>query len=274
MKKSHAKKRRVLYTFGFIVFVIILFLVGWFFAISFEGEKPSISLEPLPEFFTKIQEFNLVISDRKRGLKRLTISVKQGGREINVLKKEFPFNGLLNRQGVHEYKKEIFIDPRVLNLAQGRADLFVQVWDYSRRGGGDGNHSLIQHKMIVDTIPPALRAISRQHNINMGGVGLIVYQTSSDAKESGIFVDEHFSPGFPANKNSQEGIHVSYFAIPYNAPNPKIYLWAKDMAGNTSKTTFYVHVRKKKFRRERLNISDRFLERIDWEGNKIVPNIW
>lgn len=262
MKKTKVNRRRVLYAFGFIVFLIILLFVGWFFTISFEGEKPFISLEPLPEFFTKIQEFNLNIMDRKRGLKRLTISVKQGGREINVLKKEFPFNGLLNRQGVHEYKQKIFIDPLVLNLAQGRADLYVQVWDYSRRGGGDGNQSLIQHKMIVDTIPPALRAISRQHNVNMGGTCLIVYQTSSDAKESGIFVDDHFSPGYPINDKSQEGIHVSYFAIPYNASNPEIYLWAKDMAGNTSKTTFYVHVRKITFRHENLNISDRFLERI------------
>jgi murein DD-endopeptidase MepM/ murein hydrolase activator NlpD len=263
MKKSTAKKRRTIYAFGFIVFLIILFLVGWFFAILFEGEKPSISLEPLPEFFTKIQEFNLNISDRKRGLKQLTISVKQGGREINVLKKEFPFNGLLNRQGVHQYKKEIFIDPLVLNLAQGRADLYVQVWDYSRRGGGDGNHSLVQHKMIIDTIPPAIRAISRQHNINKGGVGLIVYQTSSDTGESGVFVDDHFSPGFPVNEKSQKGIHVSYFALSYNAgKTPKIYLWAKDMAGNASKTTFYVHVRNKTFRKERLTISDRFLERI------------
>ncbi len=86
MKKTKAKKRRIIYAFGFIVFLTILFLVGWFFAISFEGEKPSISLEPLPEFFSKIQEFNLSISDRKRGLKRLEISVKQGGREIGVLK--------------------------------------------------------------------------------------------------------------------------------------------------------------------------------------------
>ncbi len=263
MKKSKAKKRRIVYAFVLIVFLIILFLVGWFFAILFEGEKPSISLEPLPKFFTKIQEFTLSIGDSKRGLKRLIISVKQGGREISVLKKEFPFNGLLNRQGVHQFKKEIFIDPLVLNLAQGRADLYIQVWDYSRRGGGDGNHGLVQHKMIVDTIPPSIRAISRQHNINKGGVGLVVYQTSSDTEESGVFVDDHFSPGFPVNEKSQEGIHVSYFALSYNtSTTPKIYLWAKDMADNASKTTFYVHVRRKNFRKERLTISDRFLERI------------
>ena len=257
------KKKKTIYVFGLIVFLTILFLVGWFFAISFEGEKPSISLEPLPEFFTKIQEFNLSIGDRKRGLKRLKISVKQEGREITVLEKEFPFNGLLNRQGVHQYQKEIFIDPRVLNLAQGRADLYVQVWDYSRRGGGDGNHSLVQHKMIVDTIPPSIRAISRQHNINMGGTGLIVYQASSDTEKSGVFVGDHFFPGFRVDEKSQEGIHVSYFAIPYNASsNPDIYLWAKDRADNSSKTTFYFHIRKKTFRHERLNISDRFLERI------------
>jgi len=257
------RKKRIFYAFVLIVFLIILFLIGWFFANSFEGEKPAISLEPLPKFFTKIQEFKLGIGDRKRGLKRLKISVKQEGRDITVLEKEFPFNGLLNRQGAHHFEKEIFIDPQVLNLAQGRVDLYVEVWDYSRRGGGDGNHSLIQHTMIVDTIPPALRAISRQHNINMGGAALIVYQTSSDTEESGVFVDDRFFPGFPVDEKSQEGNHVSYFAIPHDTSrNPAIYLWAKDMADNNSKTTFYFHIRKNTFRLERLNISDRFLERI------------
>lgn len=263
MKKNKGKRRKILYGFGFISFLVILLLVGWFFSISFEGEKPSISLEPLPEYFTKIQEFNLRLSDRKRGLKRLKITVKQGGREIPVLEKEFPFNGLLNRRGVHRFQDKIFIDPLKLNLAQGRADLYVQVWDYSRRGGGDGNRSLIQHKMLVDTIPPALRAISRQHNVNVGGTGLIVYQTSSDTKESGVFIDDLFFPGFPMKEKSQQGIHVCYFAIPYNiGPNPNIYLWAKDMAGNTSKTTFYTYIRRRTFRSERINISDRFLEQI------------
>jgi len=115
----------------------------------------------------------------------------------------------------------------------------------------------------VDTIPPACRTITRMHNINRGGTALVVYQTSSDAEKSGIFVDDLFFPGFPADGKSQEGIHVCYFAIPYDLKlDPTIYLWAKDKAGNHSKTKFYHHIREKQFHKERINVTDRFLKHV------------
>jgi murein DD-endopeptidase MepM/ murein hydrolase activator NlpD len=138
----------------------------------------------------------------------------------------------------------------------------VQAWDYSRRSGGDGNFTLVEHKMMVDTIPPAIRALSKMHYVNVGGTGFIVYQASSDSVKSGIFVDDLFFPGFQT-KNSQEGHHVCYFAIPHDVKtNPKVHLWAKDRAGNESTGSFYYKILKKRFPKERINITDRFLKRI------------
>lgn len=252
-----------MYSLGLIPFIAILLLFAWFLSNIFEGERPLIDLQPLPEFLTGSQEFNLKISDMKRGLKRLKVYVKQEGREITVFEEKFPFKGLLNRGGVHQFEKKITINPSELNLTQGRVDLNARVWDYSRRGGGDGNRTLAQHKMIVDTIPPALGTISRMHNINMGGSGLIVYQTSSDTQESGVFIDDVFSRGFPADPKSQRGVHVCYFALRYDSDlSPSISLWAKDRAGNQQKTQFYTHIRKKRFRKKRINISDKFLKRV------------
>jgi len=122
--------------------------------------------------------------------------------------------------------------------------MHVQVWDHSRRSGGDGNLSLIHLKMVVDTIPPAIRAVSRSHYINVGGTGLVVYQTSSDSVESGIFVNEQFFKGYPANERAEDGFHVCYFAVsPSLKTNPEIYLWAEDKAGNNSRSTFYFHIK-------------------------------
>jgi hypothetical protein len=39
-------------------------------------------------------------------------------------------------------------------------------------------------------------------------------------------------------------------------------MWAKDRAGNRSKATFYNHIRKRRFGRDRINITDRFLKRV------------
>jgi murein DD-endopeptidase MepM/ murein hydrolase activator NlpD len=257
------KNRKIIYYLALIPFVIILYLFGWLLTFSFEGEKPQVTLQALPLFLSKSQKFTLNIGDKKRGLKRLKVSISQEGREKTLFEEKFPFKGLLNGQGIHQYEKELVIDPLALNLAQGRVDLNVHVWDYSRRGGGDGNLTLTDRKMIVDTIPPAIRAISRMHNVNVGGAGLVVYQTSSDTQESGLFVDDLFFPGFPADGKAQKGYYLCYFAVSHDSSlKPSIYLWAKDRADNVSKATFYYHIRKKRFRKERMNISDKFLTRV------------
>ena len=179
-----SKIKRIFYSLALIPFLVILLFFGWFFTIVFEGEKPIAGLDPLPEYLSGDQTFVLKVKDEKRGLKTVRVSVSQEGREVKVLEKKFPFIGLLNRQGTHLYQKGLKINPAALNLTQGRVDLNVRVWDYSRRNGGDGNLTLIHHKMTVDTIPPSIRAISRMHNINEGGSGLVIYQSSSDTLES------------------------------------------------------------------------------------------
>ena len=236
---------------------------GWFFTIMFEGDKPGVTLQPLPEFLSKPQKLTLSASDSKRGLKAIRVSIKQGGRETILLEEGFPFEGFLNRQGTHHYDKDFLVDPSAISLTQGEVELSVHVWDYSKRGGGNGNVTLIQHRMTVDTIPPAIRVISRMHNINVGGSGLIVYQVSSDTQESGVFVNDLFFPGFPEDGKAEKGLHVCFYAIPYDSsPRVPMTLSAKDRAGNVSKTGFYYHVRTTGFRQEKMDISDRFLDQV------------
>ena len=260
---SRKDRKRILFPILLVPIIVILLLFAWFIFFCFEGEKPAITLQPRPEFLSKHEKFTVKITDQKRGLRRVKVSLNQEGREVTVFETKFTFEGLLNRQGVHRFEKEFTIDPVSINLAQGRVDLLVQAWDYSRRRGGDGNLTLVQHTMMVDTIPPAIRAVSRMHNINMGGACLVVYQTSSDTKKSGVFVDDRFFPGFQAGDGQEKGMHLAYFALPYGAKeDASISLWAEDRAGNEAKNSFYCHIRKKQFRSDKVNISDRFLERV------------
>lgn len=255
------KKARLFLGIGPIILVLIV--LAWFLFHVFEGEKPQMVLQPFPEYLSEEQYFTIHASDMKRGLKRLHVSLRQEGREVTVLNKPFPFIGLFNRKGTREYVADFSIDPSKLNFAQGRVDLNVQIWDHSRRSGGDGNMIVAHHKMVVDTIPPAIRAMSRTHYINVGGTSLVVYQTSSDSVKSGVFVNGRFFKGYSANEASQNGYHVCYFAIaPNTKSNPEIYLWAEDRAGNNSRSNFYFHIRRKRFRSEKLNISNRFLKRV------------
>ena len=257
------KKRRIGIFFTVVLILAVLGFLAWFLMTIFEGGNPQISIQPLPEYLTADQKFSLVVTDPERGLRAIKVSVKQGGREVPVFSQNFPFQGLLNRSGVHRHETEFFLDPEQLNLAQGRVDLEIEARDYSRRSGGDGNLGMLSHKMTVDTIPPAIRAVSRIHYVNLGGSGLVVYETSSDTIESGLYVKDLFFPGYSASREAQGGMCVCYFAIPFGMEaKPDVFLWAKDKAGNVSKAGFYCRVRRKHFREDRINITDGFLKRI------------
>ncbi|MBN2418464.1 MAG: M23 family metallopeptidase [Deltaproteobacteria bacterium] len=258
-----AKNKKFIYYLTFIPLLIIIVLFGWLFTVIFEGEKPTVSLSPLPGYVSKIQEFQVNVSDMERGLKTLKITCRQGNSDSVLLEKKFLFEGFLNKNGTRQYEQTLQLDPSKLKLAQGTIDLSVQVWDYSRRNGGDGNMSIIEHSMIVDTFPPSLRVISKMHNIKTGGSGLVIYRASSDTSESGVYVNDHFFKGYPITENPKEGTYLAYFALPFNIiKDAEIYLWAKDKAENTARASFYYKILKDRFRDDRLNISDGFLKRV------------
>ena len=80
MRKNKNKKKKAIFFLVLIPLIIILFLFGWFLTIVFEGEKPLVTLEPLPEFISGGQKFTIRISDMKRGLKKVEVSANQEGR--------------------------------------------------------------------------------------------------------------------------------------------------------------------------------------------------
>ena len=215
----------------------------------------------LPVFLTTTTEIPLVVTDEKRGIRTITVTLKQGNRHVTLLEKRFSFEGLLNAEGAHRFDAVLTLNPSELN--QGRADLEVYAWDYSRSSGGDGNLTISEHKMTIDTIPPALRLVSGLNYVNEGGAGLIVYQTTSDAMKSGLYVEDRFFPGFQAARGADQGMHVCYFGIPVDPKKGvNLFLWAEDKAGNVSKANLNrsIHIRNKKFRTRKINISDRFLD--------------
>ena len=258
-----AKNKKFIYYLTLIPLLIIIVVFAWLFTVIFEGEKPSVTLSPLPGYISKIQDFQVIASDMERGLKTLRVSCSQGNSDTVLLEMKFPFEGFLNKNGTRKYEQTFQLDPTRLKLAQGRLDLNIQVWDYSRRNGGDGNMNVIKHSIIVDTFPPSLRAVTRMHYINTGGTGLVIYRTSTDTDESGVYVNDLFFKGYPASESSKEITYLAYFALPFDAgKDPEIYLWAKDKAANTARATFYYKILPKRFKSERLNISDNFLKRV------------
>ena len=60
------KKKRLYLIIAIGSLALILGFITWFMIVPFEGEKPSIKIEPLQEFLSGTQKFTLTATDMKR----------------------------------------------------------------------------------------------------------------------------------------------------------------------------------------------------------------
>ncbi|MBW2644289.1 MAG: M23 family metallopeptidase [Deltaproteobacteria bacterium] len=112
---------------------------------------------------------------------------------------------------------------------------------------------------MIDTKPPEVDILSRAHNVNQGGAGLVIYRVSETCPKSGVVVGENFFPGYPGYFKDNN-ILMAFFALDYEqGPGVKIFVNATDFGGNNSKAGFQYYIKKRIFKKVPLEISYRFL---------------
>ncbi len=117
---------------------------------------------------------------------------------------------------------------------------------------------------------PRVAALSTFHYINLGGTEMIVYRASPADVQSGVRVGDYEYPGFPASGATVEGVRISdpevrvaFFSLLWDQPvNAPMYIFARDEAGNSARADFDSRVFPKPFKRSRIELDDRFLERV------------
>ncbi len=239
---------------------MILLTGGWFLWDRLEKEKPAISMDLLSPHIGRSQELTLSVSDGKSGLRKLWVGFLKDGQEIVLLTKAFPSAGFFKGGEVHETSVKIRVEPGVLGFSDGEAVLRVVVSDYSWRDWWKGNKSYTEKTVVIDTRPPEIEVLSRAHNINQGGAGLVIFRTSEDCSQSGVQVGDSFFPGHTGFFNDPH-VYLAFIALGYQQEtDTAIFVKAVDLAGNRAKAGLNYHLRHKVFRKERLNISDGFLK--------------
>jgi len=239
----------------YIISLIILSAVAggtWAFITYYEGEKPVIALK---ETFDRVGQQKVVhatLSDQKSGLRTATVTIAQDGKTHTLDSIAFP------EKGTTHTTMRVDIDCRKLKLHDGSATFVIKAIDYSLRK----NVSEKTITVIVDTSAPQIFHISTHHYINEGGSCIVLYSISEDIANTYVYVnDEHFL-SYPITISDKPG-YICYFAIPTDGKtdSTRIGIAAQDLAGNTSKSTVPIHVRKKRFRGDNMYISKGFLER-------------
>jgi murein DD-endopeptidase MepM/ murein hydrolase activator NlpD len=111
--------------------------------------------------------------------------------------------------------------------------------------------------------PPRIAVVSTHHYVNHGGSEMVVYRATPADVASGVRVGDVEYPGYPLSGE----LKAAFFALLYDQDlNTRIQAFARDEAGNESKATFIDNVFKKPQRKSRIELDDKFL-------NRVVPEI-
>ena len=252
--KKNMKSRLIV-----LVCFIVILPVAWVLVVRLEGEKPSITLELQSPSIGKTQELTLSVSDAKSGVRRIWIGLVKDGKEVVLFEKDLPFAGLIRGGIIHKESFKIVIEPVKIGITDGKAILRMVARDYSWRRWLHGNTAYLEKDVMIDTRPPEVGILSRAHNVSQGGAGLAIYRVSETCPKSGVFVGENFFPGY-SGYFKDNNILIAFFALDYKqGPGTKIFINATDFAGNSSRAGFPYYIKRKVFKKDLIEISDRFL---------------
>jgi murein DD-endopeptidase MepM/ murein hydrolase activator NlpD len=118
--------------------------------------------------------------------------------------------------------------------------------------------------------PPRIAVLSTHHYVNHGGSEMVLYKVTPTDVQSGVRVGDVEYRGFPASglgATADSGIHAAFFALLHDQDRrTPIAAFARDEAGNEAHTAFVDDVFEKPFKRSRIELDDKFL-------NRVVPEI-
>ena len=168
-----------------------------------EGGKPKIILDLSTAYINVSKEISVQASDKDSGIRRIWIGLVKDNKEVVLLEKDLPAPGILGGGKISQETFTINIEPRKFGFTDGKAILRMVVQDYAWRGWGHGNRSYIEKEVLIDTRPPEISVLTRVHNLNQGGVGVVVFKVSEPCLKKGVYVGKNFFPG-----------HSGYFQDP------------------------------------------------------------
>ncbi|MHC1788773.1 M23 family metallopeptidase [Solidesulfovibrio sp.] len=213
-----------------------------------DAEKPRVTLSPEAEAASLKRPFVVAASDEQSGIRSVTVTVAQGQRRVDILRKSYdPPRDQVSERFTLESSE----------LRGGSFELQIAAHDGSHANLGAGNAARVTRRMLLDPVPPAVKALTPAHYMRQGGAGLVVYEVNKDVTRSGVVVGDRFFPGY----KQQSGHYACLFPFPSDL-EPDAYkprLFVEDAAGN-EKVGFFVNMAiKRRFREERVEVTDEFL---------------
>jgi murein DD-endopeptidase MepM/ murein hydrolase activator NlpD len=264
----------------FVRFVLLLLLVvtlGLASAYYLAGRaaEPVIDLQSPARLLGRSGTLDLSVQSPGSRLSEVTVTVTQEGRTVPILRLTNLEGGAsqlldpttkLTQEAPDRIRLTRPLDRQTLAaVREGAAQINVM----ARRPvlfGLRTKEASKSRQVDVRLRPPRLSVISTHHYINHGGSEMVVYRVEPAGAESGVRVGQVLYPGFAATGagvQADPSVKVAFFALLYDQDlNTPIELFARDEAGNRARASFDYRVFPKVFRRSRIDVDTRLMQRV------------
>jgi murein DD-endopeptidase MepM/ murein hydrolase activator NlpD len=269
-----AKWGSYLSTYIFLGVIALAVIAGgiWLSRSWFDLTSPEIQLRPEIKQLGASQNLTVHITDANSGLSRVRVSLRQENNEKEIVDKTFPGSRWGRGGGEKAADLPLAVEPRAWGFKDGPAKLIIEARDFSWMGWLRGNRGRIEHPVTIDLTPLRLTFTSINEFLVQGGTGLVTYQVNKPMAKSGILVNGEFYPGFPISKDS--GKYLAFFAVPHDLPQPlALELLAVDLGGVEAHTKLLYRLKTKRWKADKINIDDDFLNRKMTEFQEMNPEL-
>ncbi len=255
-----------------LALLVVLALVGaGAYVAAGRGAPPQLTIDQPDRFVGQAGSLDVTADAPNAQLTALTITLEQNGTRVPLFTLDGPQTASVTRlDRTHLKVSRPLGKQSVPGLVSGPARILVSAT----------RPSFLNLRQLTTTAskdfqvrlePPRIAVLSTHHYVNHGGAEMVVYTATPADIASGVRVGDLVYPGFPAAGAGVAGadpsVKVAFFALLHDQPlNTPIAAFARDEAGNEATATFVDNVFEKPFKKSRIEIDDRFI-------NRVVPEI-
>jgi len=249
---SHDKKSNITGYLFTLLAVAVLAAGSWF--VFRDTQPPALSIGPEAADINREAKVTIKASDPGSGLKWVEAKAVQDGKEYALFRKELP-------QGTGSFTQTVIFDKE--RIKEGEFTLRVTARDGSLYPFGEAGMSSASRDFNLDDTAPRIYVKTHTTNLNQGGAGVVEFALSEPARKVGIKVGERFFPAYE-REGTQDRSYFCMFTLPWDT-SPSDFspiITAEDKAGNTAGRSFNYYANARNFRKDRIGLSDGFMERV------------
>src|SRR3954468_21921442 len=253
-----------------LILIVALTFTGAYI-VAGRGAPPQLTIDQPGRVIGQVGSLEVTAQAPNAQLTALKVTLEQNGRSVALFTLDGPQTATVTRVDATHVKVSRPIGKQSIpELQSGAARVVVTAT----------RPSFLNLRQLTSTAskdfqvrlePPRVAVLSTKHYVNHGGSEFVVYKATPPDVASGVRVGDIEYPGFPVSGAGVAGADPSvkgaFFALLHDQPlNTPIAAFARDEAGNQAKATFVDNVFEKPFKKSRIQIDDKFM-------NKTVPDI-